>query len=1018
MYILQQNSIFLLNLGELREAAAMPVNSMGCISLPMGFMLQTPAIGVVSNVRRKNEQKLVLVSRRRNYVNNALSASQIERDNIVKEDTKFKSSFDKYLKAMESIRIDREKKKVKGGSGPGKKHTDVAFSKDVPKHRKRGENVQETWLKKLDSKEGDKRSERFKGVAVKKKVGGRVQARSNVAFSKDVPQHRKRGETIQETWLRRSDSKEGDIFPEKFEGVAEKKEVGGRVQARRNVAFSKGVPQLQKRGETFQKTWLKRSDFKEGDKCSESFEGVAKKKEVGGKVQARSNIAFSKDVPQLQKRGETFQKTWVKRSDSREGDKCSESFERVAKKKEVGGKVQARSNVAFSKDVPQHQKQGETVLKKWIKRLDSKEGGKFFERFEGVAEKKEVGKRVQARSSVGPQKVLSYVGSKTGLSKKLDVDTTASTKTKFIKEKSMPVNEMSVDDDLGMERFIFQQSELLNGDLDGPRVSKMIMDERIENLAKCLNDADMDMPEWMFAKTMRSARIRYSDHSMFKVIQILGKYGNWRRVLQLIDWLQMQERYKSNNIRYVYTAALGVLGKARRPVEALNLFCTMQRHKTTYPDIVTYRSIAVTLGQVGHMKELFEVIDNMRSMPKNFKVEDHDDWDPRLEPDIVIYHAVLNGCVKSKQWEGAVWVLQKLEEIGQQPTSTTYGLAMEVMLACGKYDLVYEYFKEVQRFTVPSALTYRVLVNTLWKEGKPDEAIAVVQDMEYQGQVGPASLYYDLARCLCSVGRCEEALMQVDKICKVASKPLVVTFTGLIQACLSSGNIHDATYIFNYMQKYCSPNTATCNIMLKAYLGYGMFDEAKEIFKKMIQSGQESRKIKSGNVPDASTFNTMLEACIREERWDDFEYAYEQMLLHGHPFNTKRHLWMVLKASAAGKVEAVEATWRHLVQIDHIPPPKLVTERFRLKMEDDNLVEAVSSVACHPSSHQQSFSKEAWLKLFEENAHCFKKEALEHLISEVNKSLAKSETPNLIFQNLLDSCMEFVRDDNLVASST
>ncbi|XP_021724348.1 LOW QUALITY PROTEIN: pentatricopeptide repeat-containing protein At1g30610, chloroplastic-like [Chenopodium quinoa] len=775
----------------------MPVNSMSCISLPMGFMLQTPAIGVVSNVRRKNEQKLVLVLRRRNYVNNALSASQIERDNIVKEDTKFKSSFDKYLKAMESIRLDREKKKVKGGSGPGKKHTDVAFSKDVPKHRKRGETVQETWLQKSDSKEGDKR------------------------------------------------------------------------------------------------------------------------------------------------------------------------YERVAKKKEVGGKVQARSNVAFR-----------------------------------------------------PQKVLSYVGSKTGLSKKLDVATTASTRTKFIKEKSMPVNEMSVDDDLGTERFIFQQSELLNGDLDGPRVSKMIMDERIENLAKCLNYADMDMPEWMFAKIMRSARIRYSDHSMFKVIQILGKYGNWRRVLQLIDWLQMQERYKSNNIRYVYTAALGVLGKARRPVEALNLFCTMQRHKTTYPDIVTYRSIAVTLGQVGHMKELFEVIDNMRSMLKNFKVEDHGDWDPRLEPDIVIYHAVLNGCVKSKQWEGAVWVLQKLEEIGQQPTSTTYGLAMEVMLACGKYDFVYEYFKEVQRFTVPSALTYRVLVNTLWKEGKPDEAIAVVQDMEYQGQVGPASLYYDLARCLCSVGRCEEALMQVDKICKVASKPLVVTFTGLIQACLSSGNIHDATYIFNYMQKYCSPNTATCNIMLKAYLGYGMFDEAKEIFKKMIQSGQESRKTKSGIVPDASTFNTMLEACIREERWDDFEYAYEQMLMHGHPFNTKRHLWMVLKASAAGKVEAVEATWRHLVQVDHIPPPKRVTERFRLKMEDDNLVEAVSSVACHPSSHQQSYSKEAWLKLFEENAHCFKKEALEHLISEVNKSLAKSETPNLIFQDLLDSCMEFVRDDNLVASSS
>ena len=57
---------------------------------------------------------------------------------------------------------------------------------------------------------------------------------------------------------------------------------------------------------------------------------------------------------------------------------------------------------------------------------------------------------------------------------------------------------------------------------------------------------------------------------------------------------------------------------------------------------------------------------------------------------------------------------------------------------------------------------YAVLVNTLWREGKIDEAVLAVQDMERQGIVGSAALYYDLARCLCSAGRCQEALMQVD----------------------------------------------------------------------------------------------------------------------------------------------------------------------------------------------------------------------------------------------------------------
>lgn len=36
-----------------------------------------------------------------------------------------------------------------------------------------------------------------------------------------------------------------------------------------------------------------------------------------------------------------------------------------------------------------------------------------------------------------------------------------------------------------------------------------------------------------------------------------------------------------------------------------------------------------------------------------------------------------------------------------------------------------------------------------------------VDDMERRGIVGNAGLYYDLARCLCSAGRCREALKQV-----------------------------------------------------------------------------------------------------------------------------------------------------------------------------------------------------------------------------------------------------------------
>lgn len=109
------------------------------------------------------------------------------------------------------------------------------------------------------------------------------------------------------------------------------------------------------------------------------------------------------------------------------------------------------------------------------------------------------------------------------------------------------------------------------------------------------------------------------------------------------------------------------------------------------------------------------------------------------------------------------------------------------MFSCGKYNLVHEFFRKLQKSSIPNALTFRgipiyfdlpvsqslnvimimtfllyaVLVNTFWKEGKIDEALLAVHEMERRGIVGSASLYYDLARCLCAAGRSHEALKQV-----------------------------------------------------------------------------------------------------------------------------------------------------------------------------------------------------------------------------------------------------------------
>lgn len=56
--------------------------------------------------------------------------------------------------------------------------------------------------------------------------------------------------------------------------------------------------------------------------------------------------------------------------------------------------------------------------------------------------------------------------------------------------------------------------------------------------------------------------------------------------------------------------------------------------------MAAYHSIAVTLGQAGLLKELLNIVECMRQKPGTFKSMYRKNWDPCLEPDVVIYNAV------------------------------------------------------------------------------------------------------------------------------------------------------------------------------------------------------------------------------------------------------------------------------------------------------------------------------------------------------------------------------------------
>ncbi|XP_057784488.1 pentatricopeptide repeat-containing protein At5g67570, chloroplastic-like [Salvia miltiorrhiza] len=167
---------------------------------------------------------------------------------------------------------------------------------------------------------------------------------------------------------------------------------------------------------------------------------------------------------------------------------------------------------------------------------------------------------------------------------------------------------------------------------------------------------------------------------MLKIVEGLGHKGQWRHACSVVEWLYSSKEHKHFKSRFVYTKLLTVLGRARKPREALRVFNLMRGDAHIYPDMAAFHCFSVILGQAGLLKELLNVIESMKEKPKNIKNMRRKNWSPELQPDIVIFNAVLNACVPTCQWKGVSWVFQQLRRNGLRPNGASYGLAMEVIV--------------------------------------------------------------------------------------------------------------------------------------------------------------------------------------------------------------------------------------------------------------------------------------------------------------------------------------------------
>ncbi|XP_021717954.1 pentatricopeptide repeat-containing protein At5g67570, chloroplastic-like [Chenopodium quinoa] len=286
-----------------------------------------------------------------------------------------------------------------------------------------------------------------------------------------------------------------------------------------------------------------------------------------------------------------------------------------------------------------------------------------------------------------------------------------------------------------------------------------------------------------------------------------------------------------------------------------------------------------------------------------------------------------------------------------------------------------------------------VLVRTFWNEGKVDEAVRIVRDMEQRGIKGSASVYYELACCLCNKGRWQEAVMEIEKLKKLRlTKPLAVTFTGMIMSSMDGGYVDDCISIFEQMLDHCPPNIGTVNAMLKVYGRNDMFLEVKELVEK-VKAGYKAF-LGDGDtplIPDFYTYGAVLEASVYAHQWEYFEYVYKEMCFSGYQFDQEKHAVLLVEASKAGKWHLLEHAFETTLEAGKIPHPMLFSEMVCQAMLQDDYEKAarlVNSMAHAPFQ----INEKDWTDLFRKNKDRISDEHLKKLSTTLSECNLSSES--------------------------
>ncbi|XP_044382477.1 pentatricopeptide repeat-containing protein At3g23020 [Triticum aestivum] len=443
---------------------------------------------------------------------------------------------------------------------------------------------------------------------------------------------------------------------------------------------------------------------------------------------------------------------------------------------------------------------------------------------------------------------------------------------------------------------------------------------------------------------------------------ILKEQKDWRRAVEIFDWLRGQRGHEVNVIHY--HVVLCAVGRARRWDLVAGLWhqmhsCGVAPDNATYgtrvyckggretaallwlgdmckrglvPDEVTMSTVLHAHKKAGEYEkaELFfqrwssesntglhghlcyslytynTLIDTYGKAGQLEKVSDMFNQMLRegVAPSIITFNTLIHVWGKHHRMEQVASLVRMMEEFQCLPDTRTYNTLISLYRESNEIDVPEHYFCKMKaEKLVPDVVSCRTLLYGYCTRGMVSKAEALVKEMDESGLVIDEYTQSALTRMYVNAGMLEQSWCWFERFCNQMDSEC---FSANIDAFGKKGCINLAEKAFMCCLERKMLSVSVCNVMIKAYGLADKLDEACE-----IAAGME----RYGVLPDYLTYSSLIQLLSTAKLPEKALYYLRKMQAAKMPIDCVPYSVVIGSFTKNGDLHMVECLFREMVTL-------------------------------------------------------------------------------------------------------